>query len=86
MCKVCRAQLLIPRVSPNTACYIACDSCGCVVCVHSCVGTHMQVQVCAPHMWTSDDSLCCQSLGAFRLSFEIRSDTALELYHLDRAP
>lgn len=87
MYKVCRAQLLIPRVSSNTTCYTVCGSCGCVVCVHECVGTHVRVQVCAPHMWTSDDNVCCLSiLGCLHLSFEIRSDIALELCHLDQAP
>lgn len=51
--------------------------CGVLMCMN------VWVQVCAPHMWTTSD--VSQSLGAFHLLFEIRSDIALELYHIGQA-
>lgn len=51
--------------------------CGVLMCMN------VWIQVCAPHMWTT--SVVSQSLGAFHLLFEIRSDIALELYHIGRA-
>lgn len=77
MCKVCRAQLLIPRVSSNTTCCIVCGSGGCVVCVHECVGAHVDIR---------QQPLLSSILGCLHLSFEIRADIALELYLLDQAP
>ena len=77
MCKVCRAQLLIPLVSSNTTCYLVCGSGGCVVCVHECVGAHVDIR---------QQPLVLSILGRLHLSSEIRSDIALELYLLDQAP